>query len=120
MIKKEYEGIISEHEFEGKSALFLSSIKAPISDELSYTRFKNVTIRYWITDEKTSKYNTKELFYKIISGIAEVEFNCVYSKYSGYLWTDENLKIGGHDLMEELYDNAGKYLFLEIEYEEVK
>ena len=42
----------------------------------------------------------------------------MYSDYTGYLWTDENLKIGGHDLLDELKEDCGKWLFLTIEYKD--
>ena len=37
-----------------------------------------------------------------------------YSEETGYLWTDEKLEIGGHDILKELYSYIGKYLYLEI------
>ena len=41
-----------------------------------------------------------------------------YSEITGYLWTDEVVKIGGHDLLKEFETHLGKYLYMEIEYYE--
>lgn len=54
---------------------------------------------------------------KIISMMGETthEYYHSYSEYTGYLWTVENFKIGGHDLLQILQSNKGKYIHLEIE-----
>lgn len=53
----------------------------------------------------------------VLDGQAQSDYGDRYSEITGYLWTDEEAKIGGHDLIKELYDNTGKYLWMEIEYE---
>lgn len=54
----------------------------------------------------------------------EVEFNGDILKaaqdpdgniYTGYLWTEEEFKCGGHDLLKILEGNMGKYIHIEIE-----
>ena len=54
---------------------------------------------------------------KIISmeGIVDSEYYHRYSDYTGYLWTDENFKCGGHDLIEILHSHKGEYIHLEID-----
>lgn len=54
---------------------------------------------------------------KIVSmeGITESKYYHQYSDYSGYLGTREDFKCGGHDLLEILYSNIGKYIHIEIE-----
>src|SRR5437868_3327415 len=39
-----------------------------------------------------------------------------YSEITGYLWTDENLMVGGHDLLDELRSHKGSFVHLEIAY----
>ena len=60
---------------------------------------------------------------KIISMMGEVEseyYHC-YSDYTGYLWTEEEFKCGGHDIPKILSSHMGEYIHMEIElYEEVK
>ncbi|MNJ80064.1 hypothetical protein D3C77_783070 [compost metagenome] len=48
-------------------------------------------------------------------GFCDVGYGARYSELTGYLWTDEYLKVGGHDIIEELRSYVGKWLILEIE-----
>lgn len=54
---------------------------------------------------------------KIVSmeGITQSDYYHRYSDYSGYLWTEEEFKCGGHDLLKILEGNMGKYIHIEIE-----
>lgn len=81
---------------------------------------KLVSVRYWTSDEKMSKEKAQHEFLKTVMGFADVEYNMAYSECTGYLWTDESLKIGGHDLLDELYSKVGKYLILEIDFHDLK
>ena len=60
---------------------------------------------------------------KIVSMMGEVQseyYHC-YSDYTGYLWTTEKFKCGGHDIPQILSSHMGEYIHMEIElYEEVK
>lgn len=38
-----------------------------------------------------------------------------YSDYTGYLWTEEGFKCGGHDIPKILNGYIGKYIHMEIE-----
>jgi hypothetical protein len=40
----------------------------------------------------------------------------VLSEYTGYLWTDEDLMVGGHDLLAELKSHLGKFCHLYVHY----
>lgn len=54
---------------------------------------------------------------KIVSmeGDVESEYFHHYSDYTGYLWTDEEFKCGGHDLLQILKSHIGEYIHIEIE-----
>lgn len=54
---------------------------------------------------------------KIVSMMGEVESEYYhrYSDLTGYLWTDEGFKCGGHDIPKILRSNIGKYIHMEIE-----
>jgi hypothetical protein len=113
---KTYEGLLCLHSWgEASHVLFLSSLNGPLSKELGWMSRKNVTIRYWITDEKCSKEEAVEAHVLRVMGIADVRLRSHYSEYTGYLWTDEDLKIGGHNLLLELKSVVGKWLILEVE-----
>lgn len=54
---------------------------------------------------------------KIVSMMGEVDSKYYhrYSDYTGYLWTTEGFKCGGHDIPDILECNIGKYIHMEIE-----
>lgn len=113
-----YSGLLSLHtSARGEDAvLYLSSVENPLADELlDKIQGKQVTVRYWITDKQVTKEEAQEDFAKQILGKANGQFGARYSEITGYLWTDEFLKIGGHDLIYELRNAVGKWLILEIE-----
>jgi len=118
MKTKIYKGLISIHSH-GEADdvfLFLSSLKDPLAKilENDITR-RQVTVRYFTTGKECSKEEAQEEFVKSIMGVADCKFISHYSEYTGYLWTDEEINIGGHDLLEELRSNVGKWLILEID-----
>lgn len=76
---------------------------------------KEVYIRYYITDEFIPTEKIEENFIKKISGIVDATIYPVYSDITGYLWTEEKIKINGHDLFEEIDNYEGKYLDMVIE-----
>lgn len=119
-MNKQYSGYIStNNHVEYDDALYVSCCDYPLAEELSsFISGKQVTARYWITEKEIDKEKVKEEYLKQIFGIGEAEFEHRYSELTGYLWTDEELNIGGHDLLEELKTHTGKYLILEIEIHE--
>lgn len=76
---------------------------------------KEVTVRYWVTDKECTKDQAVESFIRMLSGDLEAEFSARYSDITGYLWTDEEINVGGHDLLSELTSHDGGYLILEVE-----
>lgn len=112
-----YSGLLSFHSYgEADNILFLSSEGDPFVDVLEDAiSGKVVTVRYWITDKPVTKEEAQEAFMMQVMGVAVVEFRSHYSEITGYLWTDEDLWIGGHDLAEELRSNVGKWLILEVD-----
>ena len=116
MKTKCYEGLLTIHSCgENDDALFLSSVKDPLAEELEWIRDKRVTVRYWITDKQVTKVEAQKEFLRQIMGVADARYFDNYSEITGYLWTDEDLNVGGHDLMFELRSNIGKWLILEID-----
>ena len=113
---KTYTGLLSLHSWgEADDILFLSELTDPVAEELEWMNGKNVTVRYWITDSKVTRDEAAEDFIRNLIGVAETRLGSRYSEMTGYLWTDEDLKVGGHDLLDELKSNVGKWLILEVE-----
>jgi hypothetical protein len=112
---KIYQGLLSLHtDGDADHILFLSPFSRPIAEELEIIHDKKVSVRYWVTDKEITIEEANELTALISMGIADVDYGHVYSEITGYLWTNEDLKIGGHDLLEELRSNIGKWLILEV------
>lgn len=59
---------------------------------------------------------------KIVSMMGEVdsEYYHRYSDYTGYLWTEEGFKCGGHDIPKILRSHMGEYIHMEIDLYEKK
>lgn len=74
------------------------------------------SVRYWIADKLLEDDALIELSVRVLCGEIEAEFNPHYSENTGYLWTDENIVVGGHDLLNELSQHVGKYCLLEVTY----
>ena len=120
MKKKLYAGFIEYNSREKECGLighllYLSTMKKPLTSELSWIKNSFVTVRYWLCDKECSKEQANEDYVAQVMGKVECDFTAVYSEYTGHLWTDEELEIGGHDLLDELCENVGKYLILEVE-----
>ena len=118
-MKYEFKGWIEEGEYgDDYDALLIDGEPlAQTFEENSITR-KPVTVCYYICETEKTLEEAKEAYLKMVMGLegeAEAEYSHAYSEVTGYLWTDEELKIGGHDLCEELKSYEGKYLILLVE-----
>lgn len=101
---------------EADDILFLSSVDEPLAELLqSDISGHMVSVRYWITDVQVSREAAQEAFVLSLMGAADCICESRYSEATGYLWTDEEIKIGGHDLLAELQSHAGKWLILEVD-----
>lgn len=110
-----YNGLLSLHQSgDASDVLYLSSVSEPLAYKLSWISNKNITVRYWITDIQVTQEQAETAFLQTCMGMAEVKFKSHYSEMTGYLFTDEDLIVGGHDLMAELKSYVGKWLILEI------
>jgi hypothetical protein len=75
-----------------------------------------LSVKYFISDVKMDKDTLLDSWMKTLYGEGEAEYSTHYSEITGYLWTDEEINVGGHDLLEELRSNMGKWLYMEIDY----
>lgn len=75
---------------------------------------KQVTVRYFTSEKPCSFQEAEEDFIKTLHGGIEAKFGARYSDITGYLFTDQDFVIGGHDLAEEIESYLGKYLNLEV------
>lgn len=112
-----YSGMLEERTYgEDDYVLFLSGSKVPLAEIIGDAiGGKQVTARYWITNQPCTKEEANEEFMKQVMGLADAKYDVHYSDITGFLWADEECNIGGHDLIEELKGEIGKHLILEIE-----
>lgn len=79
-----------------------------------------VTVRYILSSQHITDPN--DLLMLVSEGMhsirGQVEAGVFhrYSDYTGYLWSDETMIVGGHDLHKELseYAHQGNYIHMEI------
>jgi hypothetical protein len=88
-----------------------------IANEISYFG-KFLTVRYYITDQEIPEDKLTETLLNTLYGLGDAKYSMRYSEITGYLWTDERLNVGGHNLIDELKGSVGKYCHLEIEFSE--
>ncbi len=115
-----YKGLITESSRgENDDALFIGDMDEPIAyvfeEEI---QGKQVSVRYFISNtEKTKEELTENLISKI-AGAVDADYGDRYSDVTGYLWTDEELNVGGHDLLKELRSEIGKFIYMEVDVHE--
>lgn len=73
-----------------------------------------VSIRYFITDQPVESSDLEVALAATFD--YDIDYCMHYSELTGYLWTDENLKVGGHNLIKILSNYLGKYLHLEVTF----
>ena len=65
--------------------------------------------------EITDPAKLVEGFLRKIMGDIEFQYYHHYSSYTGYLYTNEEFNVGGHDIKKLLECNCGKYIHMEID-----
>lgn len=86
-----------------------------ISDDLD-EHGRYASVRYWTAGAPMGDDKLAERAVRTMLGEASAQFSVCYSEVTGYLWTDEEINVGGHDLLAELGAQAGRYCLLEITY----
>ena len=117
METKVYKGIVTERDYgENWDALFIGENSQPIAKIFEEDfEDKQVTVRYWTSDKEKTKEEIQESVLRQLFGDVQANYNDTYSEITGYLWTDEDLNIGGHDLLEEIRSYLGKFIYLEVD-----
>ena len=112
-----YKGIVKEGDYgENWEALFIGENSQPIA-EIFEEDFvgKQVTVRYWTSENEKTKEELQESVLRKLFGDVDANYSDCYSEITGYLWTNEDINIGGHDLLNEIRSYAGSYILLEVD-----
>ena len=122
-MKKELKGIIEFDNDECRRIILHNNSKEiDLIDELEYFDNQQIQVNYWIADNPCSKEQMLEGYLKQLFGCAEVEYDNYFNGSWTYgcqsSWGDYEkrgvLKIGGHDLFDELSEMNGKFIIIEI------
>jgi hypothetical protein len=120
-VTKTYRGRLNLHGYgEGDDILFLGDDDYPLAEQISEDMEecgRYLSVRYWTSDAEQSDDQLRENVVRSLFGDGEgTRFHNAYSDITGYLWTDEDIMIGGHDLLAELESHLGQWCLLEIGY----
>lgn len=75
---------------------------------------KQVSISYYISDKPLAREGLEKQYINKVMGIVDAGCYPIYSDITGYLWTEEDCIIGGHNLLEEINNYEGKYIDMQI------
>lgn len=75
-----------------------------------------LSVKCYVSNVEFSEEEIREQSIKHILGIGESKYGMCYSECTGYLWTDEHINVGGHDLLTQIKSYYGSFLQLEITY----
>jgi len=112
------EGRIEVGEYDESARVVLvnsNGNREPLADNLDGIQRKQVTVRYWLSAEPMSREDAETSVLKVLDGTLDARYAAQYSEATGYLWTDEWFKVGGHDLLAEIGAHDGEWLHMEIE-----
>ena len=114
-----YKGWIKEDHFSEPEFLRLDdeNLAEILEDSISG---KCVTVSYYTCNEKCTLDEARSSWLQTLQGGVETNVGARYSDITGYLWTDEEINVGGHDLIGELYSYVGKYLILLIKIHDIE
>jgi hypothetical protein len=91
----------------------------PLAEEISEAMEEHgsyLSVRYWMADVPLDDAVIERSALGWLLGEGDVEFHAHYSEITGYLYTTQEIEVGGHDLLAELSSQAGRYCLLEITY----
>lgn len=92
----------------------------PIVDLIEDIVDNVVTVRYWISNKELRTVEAAdEQTLEQVYGVLDAEIHHRHSDLTGYLWTDEHFKVGGHDLIPILEAEENYYLLMEVTVHEV-
>jgi hypothetical protein len=106
--------IIKIEQSEGPEIFILDELgqATSLADFACNCRHRNVSVKFAITSKPAE--SIEHVAVEILYGHMIADNSGRYSEYTGFLWWDEEFKIGGHDLLNQIRGCVGKYLILEV------
>lgn len=75
---------------------------------------KKVKVRYAFAQEPRTIEEIDINMLKVLDGQMDGRLSEVWSDVTGFLWMEEDLKIGGHNLIDVIRRHQNKYLAMEV------
>lgn len=79
-----------------------------------------VKVGYGVSDAPCTEDEMQEGFLRHVLGVPNVGYDKSEYRYSSWTWGTDyntNFRVGGHNIMNELYEQKGKFLLLSLEFE---
>lgn len=110
--------IIKIDQHEGPEIFILDDLgeATSLAEFATDCRHHNVSVKFAITSKPAQ--SIEHVAVEMIYGHIIADNSGRYSEYTGFLWWDEEFKIGGHDLLNQIRGCVGKYLILEVRVED--
>lgn len=85
-----------------------------VAEELEDMCFEGkIHLRYTISKTEIDPETAEEKALKSLLGEIDVEHGCIpFSEWTGFVAWDDTLKVGGHNLINELLSFEGQYCYL--------
>lgn len=77
---------------------------------------KYLSVQYFISDGPIDESKLEEYLINVYFGVGDAVFCRAYSDLTGYLWTDEEINVGGHDLLKEIKSYKRQWGLIRIGY----
>lgn len=87
----------------------------PLSQRMEKYTDSFITVRFFISDTDNSIEELRHNLILSVAGSCNADYGPHYSELTGYLWTDDDLSIGEHNIIDIISNYDGKYLYMEIE-----
>lgn len=86
----------------------------PLAEQLEHLKGKLVTLSYYISKEDLSEKEMLEKTVGIYAGALHARYQEHYSEITGYLWTDDELNVGNHNVIDIVSQHEGKFIQLNL------
>lgn len=110
--------VVKDHG-EAMDVVFVGDDDEPFAERFSddlEAHGRYVSVRYHLSDQPRPLEDLDEQLIRRMAGAADADYTDHYSDITGYLWTDQELNVGGHDLLDELRSGEGRYLTMVVEF----
>lgn len=109
--------VIKKVTFKGEELVDLGSgfpLTKKMEDKIEWMHHY-ASVMFVTGDTPIDPTKVEETIIQSYYGEVDSAYHHRYSDCTGYLWTDEEFKVGGHDIIKILGNYVGEYIHMEIE-----